>query len=116
MKTHFSLLDDKKLPGCSDGALIGVTREKEHSKCMSHATGCVLKSYLKNYLPDRFKIHWTNLQTFWGNANHAPNDKLQSFNRWVKSNPKPSSDDLEYINEYLNDTVTMKGKVEPVVF
>ena len=110
MKTHFSLYDDKKLPGCSDGALIGVTRELEHSKCMSHAMGCVVKCYLKNYLPERFQLHWKNLQTFWINANHAPSDKIQSFNRWVKTNEKPSSDELEYINEYMNHTVNITGE------
>ena len=113
LKTYLSLLDDKKLPGCSDGALLGVTRDLEHSKCMSHSMGNVLKSYLKNYLSTQFKLHWQNLQTFWGNANHAPNDKIKSFNRWLKSNPRPSSDDLQTISEYMNETVNMKGEFEP---
>ena len=80
-----SLYDEKKIPGCSDGALLGVTRELKYSKCMSHAWGCVVKSYLKYYLPDEFQIHWKNLQTFWVNASHAPSDKIKSFNRWIKT-------------------------------
>ena len=109
LKTYFSILDDKKLSGCSDGALIGVNRDIDHSKCMSHAKGNVLKNYLKNYLPDQFKIQWKNLQTFWGNANHAPNNKMQSFNRWLKSNQRPTSDDLQYLSDYLNDTINITG-------
>ena len=98
------------MPGCSDGALLGVTRELEYSKCMSHAWGCVVKSYLKYYLPDEFQIHWKNLQTFWVNASHAPSDKIKSFNRWIKTNEKPSSDDLEYINEYMDDKINITGE------
>ena len=111
-----SLYDDKKLPGCSDGALTGVTKELESSRCMSHGFACIVKNYMKNYLVEQYQVHWKNLQTFWSNASHAPDDKNQSFNKWIKSNEKPSSDDLEYINEYMNETVNITGDFTKTVF
>ena len=72
--------------------------------------GCISKCYLNSYLPEDLNDHWQNLQQFWINASKTrKNDKLQSFNKWIKSNEKPSTEDVEYANEYMNDKIDIKG-------
>ena len=105
--------ESKLIPACSDGALVGVTKDIDSSKCMSHNMNCVIKTMLyKDYMGAELESYWKGLQQFWNNANHAPNDKTVYFNKWIKSNPKPTSSDVEYLMEFMDEKLTLQGTIK----
>ena len=110
------IFESKMIPVCSDGALSGVGKQLESSECMSHKHNRVTQTWLthNDYLTPDMALYWKNLQNFWNSSNHAPNDKTVYFNKWLKSNQKPTEMDIEYLSDWMNEKLTLKGKNDKI--
>ena len=77
---------------------------------MSHKHNRSTQTWLthNDYLTPDLALYWKNLQNFW-NSSHVPKDKTVYFNKLLKSNQKPTEMNIEYLSDWMNEKLTLKG-------